>query len=313
MKYPKRPKNILIYYGWLNSLNSGVNAWNNEKVAQELATYDILVFGAGLQTPTHGDYSNTEIIIPRIKELNKNVLIFGYVTVNQSLCDFKTKVNDWNTLEVDGIFLDEAGYDFSKTRDEFNTRVAYVKSQYYAHVCFANAWNLDHILGTTNDVSYPNTTYNTEGNESLLDHNDWILLESFAVNTTAYGANNGYQSKTNWINRGNAAISKRELYNISFASIGIINNNNTNGQDLFEFTYNSALMFSFEANGTSDTAYGASSAAVTFWDRSRKRFVSDIKPEPVVDDDNANIYIRYGDFAKLVINHSDQDSELTQY
>ena len=32
----KKPLNLLIYYGWLNSFNSATLGWNNESVAKEL-------------------------------------------------------------------------------------------------------------------------------------------------------------------------------------------------------------------------------------------------------------------------------------
>ena len=58
----QKPSNLLIYYGWINSFNSSVNSWTNEKVAQDMAKYDLIVLGDGVQDSGHGDYSNTEII-----------------------------------------------------------------------------------------------------------------------------------------------------------------------------------------------------------------------------------------------------------
>ena len=59
-----RPNDLLVYDGWLNSFNSAVNGWDNEKVAQDMARYDIIVLGDGLQSPSHGDWrpspANTE-------------------------------------------------------------------------------------------------------------------------------------------------------------------------------------------------------------------------------------------------------------
>jgi hypothetical protein len=67
-----KPKDLLIYYGWLNPFNSAINGWSNEKVAQDFAKYSVLVFGDGIQDPSHGDYSNTQVIISRVKALNPN-------------------------------------------------------------------------------------------------------------------------------------------------------------------------------------------------------------------------------------------------
>ena len=95
----KKPKNLLVYYGWLNSFNSAQNSWTNEKVAQEMAQYDLLVFGAGIADSTHGDYSNTKVIIPRIKALNPNVKMFGYVSLNQTEANFESEVDEWDNTD----------------------------------------------------------------------------------------------------------------------------------------------------------------------------------------------------------------------
>jgi hypothetical protein len=261
----KKPNDMLIYYGWLNAFNSARNAWDNEKVSQELSRYGVLVFGAGLEDPSHGDYANTQVILARVKALNPNALIFGYVTINQDYATFTPKVDGWETLQVHGIFLDEAGYDFGKTRAEFNQRVDYVHGRSYAKLCFANSWNLDHILGTTNDPSYPNSTYNPSAVESNLTATDWTLLESFPVNSLAYGQ--GYESATDWVARGEKSVAKKSAYGINIASISVIANSSSNGQKFADFAYAASIAYSVDGFGTSDEYYGASSAAVRWWER----------------------------------------------
>lgn len=297
------PFDTLFYYGWLNSFNSSTNSWNNELVAQDMAKYNIIILGDGIQLSTHGDYSNTTVIIPRIKALNPNVKIFGYVATTETLTDFQTKVDAWEDLEIDGIFMDEAGYDYGTNRTDFNTRVDYVHEKTYANLCFVNSWNMDHIIGTTDDVSYPNTTWNVSLTQSNLTSSDWYLLESFPINTDSY--TNGYESVSDWASRGTKAISHRSTYGINLASMGIINNSNTNGQNLFEFLYVSALMFGLEAVGSSDSYYGASSAAVTFWTRPSIYGLGRIwttSPSVQVKGTDSNIYNRYVDFGRLDIN-----------
>src|SRR5207249_2405087 len=105
----------MVYYGWLNSFNSATNGWNNENVAQDLKDYDILVLGDGIQDPAHGDFANTQVILARVKVLNPNILLFGYDSKAQTLSVFQTKATQWNSLGVNGIFMDEAGYDFGSS------------------------------------------------------------------------------------------------------------------------------------------------------------------------------------------------------
>lgn len=300
-----RPKDLLIYYGWPNSFNSAQNSWNNENVAQDMAKYKMIVLGDGVQDPSHGDYSNTEVIIPRVKALNPETLIFGYVTTDQSLANFKTKTDQWDDLEVDGILLDESGYDFGRTRSEFNERVDYVHGKTYSNIAFANAWNTDHILGTTNDPSYPNSTYNSSGAESNLTSTDWILLESFPINTTSY--TNGFESASDWDTRGTKFQGLRNTYHVNFAGVGTISNDHANGVCLFEFGYISALMWSLEAYGTSDTSYGASSAAVKFWTRPdvyNLGSIWNLNASIQQDNGDSDKYHRYLELAKLTLDFS---------
>ena len=290
----RKPLDLLVYYGWLNSFNSATNSWDNEKVAQDLCKYSIIVIGDGIQNPLHGDYANTQIILPRIKALNTKCIIFGYVSSNQLLANFQTKVTQWNTLQVHGIFIDEAGYDFGTTRAQFNERLDYVHSMTYSNLVFANAWNSDHVIGTANDVSFPNSTYNPSLVASKLTNNDWILLESFPINTTAYGT--GYEPKADWLARGAKIVTHRYNFGINIAANGVINNDNLSGSNLFKFGFISALMFSLEAFGTSDTNYGASSAAVVRWTRSDVSNIGktyDVAPSVTVDSSDSDVYYRY--------------------
>ena len=302
-----RPKDMLFYYGWLNSFNSLVNGWSNERVAQDMAKYDILIFGDGVQDPGHGDYANTSVIIPRVKALRPTALVFGYVSANQTLANFQTKVDQWDTLGVDGIFMDESGYDWGIDRIEFNDRVDYVHSKTYAHIAYANAWNTDHLLGTAEDVSYPNSTYNPGLIASNLASTDWVLLESFPINTTSYAGNAGYEAKADWAARGVKTVSLRATYGVNFAAVGVINNGNADSVKLFMFGYMSSMMFSLEAFGTSDTNYGSSSATVNFLGRPNTSdwgSIWNINPSVQVDGNDSDVYFRNFENVKIWLDFS---------
>lgn len=303
----RRPTDILFYYGYPNAFNSAVNQWTNEKVAQDMAKYGIVVLGDGVQDPSHPDYANTSVIVPRVKALNPRAKIFGYVTLNQLQADFETKVNQWETLQVHGIFIDEAGYDYGKNRAEFNTAVDFIHGKTYAKLAFANAWNTDHVLGTADDPSYPNATWNPTAAASKLTNDDWILLESLVVNTTAYSGNAGYASKSDWAARVVKMQGLRATYGVNFASLGVINDDNANGQDLFDFAFTAAVMAALEANGTSSVAYGASTAQVKHWTRPDTSKIGEawnLSASIQVDAGDADVYHRYTEFAKLSLDFS---------
>lgn len=387
-----KPKALLIYYGYLNSFNYGVNSWNNELVAQSMARYNLLVFGSSIvryesgshtgsndasvltdstknwvanelvgltitntsdgssgaitaNTETtvtatlsggtendwdtsdayeirHPDYTNAVTIINRIKTLNPNAKIFGYVKTPQSLTPWQARVNEWDGAGVHGIFMDESGYDYGTTatnsRTAFNTKVDFIHGKTYANLCFVNAWNIDHIIGTANDVSYPNATWNAGEVASNLTANDWYLLESFAVNTSAYSGSGGYETKTNWAYRGAKAIAHRYAYGINLAGSSVISNGHASGTDLMNFAFTSALMFALEAFGSSDVYYGASSATVDWWTRpdvSDMGLVYEVTPTVQVDLGDSDVYHRYVEFGKLSLDFSSgaQGSTIVKY
>jgi hypothetical protein len=390
-----RPTDLLIFYGWPNSFNSAVNAWNNEKVAQDMSRYGLIVLGDGLQTlltqgthtgadgasvltdntknwtvdefvgkkivnvtagssgdvtgntattitgtlsggtdndwdtgdeyrvANHADYPNVVKIVDRIKQLHPATKIFGYVSVNQILSAFEAKADDWNTLGVHGIFMDEAGYDYGTVatngRDAFNAKVDYVHALSSASTCFVNAWNMDHIIGTANDPSYPNTTWNPSNNESSLTKDDWYLLESYPINDAAYTAStpDGYEPKADWASRGVKTQGHRATYGINLAAVGIIANGNAGGQDLFDFLFVSACMWALDAVGSSDTSYGASSSAVDFWGRldvSKMGPIYSLNASVQVDLGDADVYWRYVEFGTFELDFSDsaQDATVTK-
>jgi len=299
-----RPLDLLIYYGWPSTFNA---LGSNEAIAKEMARYGVIVLGAGLQDPSHGDYANTQVIINRIKVLNPYALIFGYVATTEVIATFQTKTGQWNTLGIHGIFMDMAGYDYGINRADFNTRVDYVHGRTSSNLCFVNAWNIDHILGTANDVSYPNTTWNPTLVASNLTYNDWYLLESFPINTTAYSGNAGYEAKADWAARGVKATSLRATYGINLAAVGIIDNTSANGQALFNFLFISSLQFSFEASGSSDVSYASGTSTVYWWYRLSVIELGvewSLNPSVQVDTSDADVYWRYVERGRLMLDHS---------
>jgi hypothetical protein len=311
-----RPKDLLIFYGWPSCFNSAINGWDKWKVSMDMARYELIVFGAGIEDPNHGDHNNTQNIIDYIKSINPNTNIFGYVTSNQSYNDFKSKVDKWSNMGIHGIFMDESGYDFGKTREEFNDRVDYVHT--VDLIAFANAWNTDHILGTSDDASYPNSSFNSNLDESNLTVNDWILMESFPINTAAFTSStpDGYESKVEWASRGLKLLSLRSTYGVNFAGSCVIQDDHTNEQELFDFGFISALMWSLGAFGSSDHYYGASSSKgkyLTRLDTSGLRIWS-INPAVRNDVNDNDIYHRYLEHAKMCLDFSDnaQSSSLSK-
>jgi hypothetical protein len=287
----KRPDDMMIFYAGLSQFK---DLGNNEFIAQELAKYGILVLAGGIADPTHWDYANTSVIIPRVMALNPHTKIFGYVQTPLLLATFQKQTDDWADLNVFGIMMDEAGYDYGTNRVNFNTRIDYVHSK--SLDVMANAWNQDNVVGVVDDPNYPNVIFNPDEVPSSLGLNDWYLLESAPINTDAYSANSGYQSKWDWAVRGVKAIQHRAAGGPNVAACGIIDDANVDGQDLFDFGFVAAMMFSLDAWGASDVSYGSISAKARWWTRpdvSNMGIASWINPSVQVDAGDAEVYWRY--------------------
>ena len=97
----------------------------------------------------------------------------------------------------------------------------------------------------------------------------------------------------------------------------IINNANGSAQALFDFGYIGALIASLSAYGTSDTAYAASSAAVSFWTRPDVDGLKlwSLSPAIRVDNSDSDIYHRFTEHAHLQLDFSAsaQDSGITKH
>ncbi|CAF3208518.1 unnamed protein product [Rotaria sp. Silwood2] len=106
----------------------------NENLTLAINTFsqfDVIVFGDGIASSSHGDHANTQIIIQSLNNLGK--LSFGYIdlgvtTKNLSILQMQTTVDDWQAMEIKGILWDDAGYDYGVTRSRQNTMISYCHS-----------------------------------------------------------------------------------------------------------------------------------------------------------------------------------------
>jgi len=310
-----RPKNILFYYGWLNSFNSATNSWSNELVAQEIAQYNMVIFGDGIQDSGHGDYANTVVILPRVRALHPDIKLFGYVTLSETAANFEAKATLWDAFDIDGIFIDEAGYDYGNNRAKFNTAVDYIHNLTNATIAFANAWNIDHVIGVVNDPSYPNATWNPTPTASKLDAADWYLLESSPIGEGLY-AGNDYQPYAEWIAKANTCISRRETFGIRLASVSTIDDTNVNGQTMYDFHFMAAVMCSLDAQGSSDLLYGSGTAKTKMWARpdvSNMGLTWVLSPDILAMVGSADKFLRYLKFGKLLLNYNAFTETFTRY
>ncbi|MWC30038.1 hypothetical protein [Paenibacillus sp. MMS18-CY102] len=164
---------LMIYYGIPLEINE---TGTIEEAALQFAEYDYIVLGAGLEETTHEAHNSTASIIAQVRKLKPSVHIYGYIdlgvtTDNLSMSMIQKKTVRWKTTGADGIFFDDAGYDYGVTRKRMNQAVQYVHAQ--SMKAFMNAWKPDDIMG-----SAVNATYNSKGEKTAIGGGDLYLLES---------------------------------------------------------------------------------------------------------------------------------------
>ncbi|AYV84282.1 MAG: hypothetical protein Hyperionvirus21_16 [Hyperionvirus sp.] len=255
------PKKLAIYYSYPSLINGA--GGNISLAAAAFSVYHLVVFGDGLESPTHPDNANTIAIIADPSMTSTQV--FGYIDSTQTLDVIQGKIDQWAVMGVKGIFLDKFGYDFGLTRESQREIVWSVHSRGSGLKAFVNAFNPD-------DVFSPAVVpiNNPSGLVTRVGPNDWYLAESFAVINGVYDDNdldsNGikdFQDKAIKMTAYNATYSTNMA---AVATLGAA----TFSQDLADYSYFSAVLNSFNAWGFGEQYYSAATALLPF--RTRKTF-----------------------------------------
>jgi hypothetical protein len=257
---PYLPYKVLIYYGTPQGVN---NLWDDDLAAQIFAKYDYIVVGAGLEDPNSPFYVSTTTIISNIHAIKPNAIVFGYIdlgvtTNNFSLSDIQKRTDQWESIGADGIFLDDAGYDFGVSRDRLNTALDYIHSKNMFTI--VNAWNADDVMSDQVDL-----TYNPSGMPTRMGTQDFYLLESFFVNTDAYAPNKGYASNTDYKMRGDSAVYYRNTLGVKMLATNIVDYSTYSDADIqkfFKMSETAAAIFSLDGYGLSPLEYSASGPSV---------------------------------------------------
>jgi len=217
----RRPKKLLIYHGILSKFNQYDNPYDYEKIAKDLAGYNVIVLGDGLQELDNEDFDKSKEILDRVRYFRPNIEIYGHVDTDLEDGIWLEKVNNWyNNLDVNGIFMNNSGYDYgtwaTNGRRAFIWKVDYIHSK--AMKCFVNASNPDHVLGVNNDRNYPNTTWNPNQLGTNLSFFDIYLLEHFVHGKYDDSNELKYEYPGTWELRGKNANKYREKIRLASAS-----------------------------------------------------------------------------------------------
>ncbi len=251
-----RPKGLLIYYGYPTSINA---TWSVPAAAQEFGRYDLVVWGDGLDSPEHPDHANAVAIVAHAATAATR--IFGYVdlgvsTQNLPMSEIQARIARWDAMGVNGVLLDDFGYDFGTDRDRQNAAVD------HAHTCglavIANAFRPEDTFGSAADP-----VHNPSGAGTSLGPADFYLYESHGVRLGEF------EDAAGWRNRSDALEAFRQ--SLGFRVLSITTTATAGPQayveSAFFYAWHAALLSGHEATGWGEfgfSAYGASNGLAPF-------------------------------------------------
>jgi len=250
------PKKLAIYYGWPIAVNG---KWSVSEAVDVFNDYDIVIFGEGLEDPSHPQYLSTNDIISQT-----NAKIYGYVDATLNSTNFESKVNNWCDMggtgatgnEIEGIFCDQFGFDYGLTRQKQNDEIDYIHSK--SKKAFVNAWNPDDVFKTQTG------TTGATGTSMTLD--DWYLAESYQI------INGNYRNVSDW----KAKADKMKDYKINgpgyskMATCTSYDGSNFD-QEKWDYAYYSTALYGFDASGWGEQNFSAPTAQMPF--RTRKKIL----------------------------------------
>jgi hypothetical protein len=187
-----QPKQLCIYYGQPDKVNKTTPVYYRDETG---TVYDIqvtdavsvfsncalVVLGDGLEIVSNPAYYNTQLIIYGLSE--KNIPIFGYVdagvaTQNLSLAEAQARIDAWNLMGVNGVFLDDFGFDYGTSRSRQNALVDYVHAKKLQ--AFVNAYNPDDVFADKNEQGVTQLPSIAEEDFYLVEN--WLYAEGRPIN-----------------------------------------------------------------------------------------------------------------------------------
>lgn len=238
-----RPRGRLaIYYGWPSRVNGA--GGNVDQAVAAFAAHDLIVFGDGLQYPSHPDHIRARQIIARL--VAGGAEVYGYVdmgvtTQNLPLTTAQQYVDAWRAMGVQGIFWDDAGADFGVTAARRNALLAYTHERGLR--VFINAWNPDDALAGT-----------TSGSAQLTAA-DLYLAESWLI------GDGRYMDLRAWAAKSDRLMSLRQRTGVRIAAVatGDTSGDSRDPAHPFQMAWWGAAMYNLDFFGYTTPGYSAHS------------------------------------------------------
>lgn len=233
----KVPKYLGIYYGWPSLVENSKG--DVAKASSWFKQFDLLVFGDGIWKSSHGDHVKTKSIIENL--IANKTKVYGYVdlgvsTQNLNETQMRQAVDGWQAMGANGIFWDDAGYDYKVTRQRQSTMIQYCHSK--GMNVIMNAWNPDDVLA---------------GDNMQLNSNDTYLLESYLV------ADGKYSSLNDWKIKADICASYRKSFGVQMACLSTPKTN-----DQFTQAWFGTAIYNFDYFQATEIAYSSSNNKLAF-------------------------------------------------
>jgi len=242
-------RHLAIYYGWPSAVNDCADL---ECAINVFKQFRVLIFGDGLEHNDHGDHDNTVNIINALHTPPNNTTIYGYIDLGISTSDLpiatvKQYVDEWLNLGADGIFLDDAGWDFQVNRSRLIEAVEYIHEK--DMVVILNAWNPDDVLsGAYNEA------YNPDSLPTPLQAGDGYLSESYQI------TQGECQDLSAWATKADKCLDYKN--NLGISIYAVATGDNTGGDSVFEQKYDyfwwSFIIYGFDYFQYTNFNYSAS-------------------------------------------------------
>jgi len=242
-------RSLAIFYGWPSAVN---NCPDLDCAIATFSQYRIVILGGGLEHLTHGDHEQTKTIISALHSQPDLITVYGYIdlgltTSNLSMENINLYADEWKTMGADGIFFDDAGWDFEVGRARLNQAVECPHN--HGMNVIVNAWNPDDVLSDTY-----HETYNPDNLPTQLQPGDGYLYESYQI------SQGRYQDFNLWAEKADKCLTYKNTQGIKIycVALGGDTGNDPDFQEKFDYFWWSFLLYGFDYYQYTNLHYSAS-------------------------------------------------------
>jgi hypothetical protein len=258
------PARLAVYYGYPSAVN-GANG-SLDRAVQAFADYDVIVLGDGLELTAiapggapHPDRAFTMRLIERLHRSPRQPKIHGYVDLGNSQrlssAEVLRRISQWADMGVDGIFFDEAGFDYGVRRERQNDAVLATHS--HGLSAFLNAFQPADIFATSAVALNAAGGGNPLAVAPVVNDRDLFLLESFAVRNGTVEAPGPLAARTR------AALNGRRAFGTRI--FGVATSDGTDGNPaLSPYAWWTAALFGLDGYGWGTPNYSATNSRLPF-------------------------------------------------